>query len=107
MDESARPSGAPAEGNEIAPEDENLPPSPRSITYKYLSILWILPSFGAIWILVAEARGVVTKPTFLAKLGAISVEQWVALVLLLLHLTFVGLSRHYRQKEKTSEAPGS
>jgi hypothetical protein len=88
-------------------ETSDLTPTPRSITFKYLSILWVLPTFGAVWILIMEAGAIVSKPGILTKLAAISVEQWVALVLILLQILFLGLTRHYRQKETTSKVSGS
>ena len=57
-------------------EAEDLTPTPKSIRFKYLSILWFLPSFGAVWILVFEAGSVLSKPSFTSKLRAVSVEQW-------------------------------
>lgn len=93
--------------NDLEAELLDSRPTPRSITFKYLSILWLLPTVGAIWILVAQAGPILSKPSFLTKLAAVSVEQWVALVLVLLHTIFIGLARHYRQKEKISEMSGS
>src|SRR4051812_33631164 len=87
-------------------EAEDFTPTPKSLRFKYLSILWFLPSFGAVWILVFEAGSVLSKPSFTSKLRAVSVEQWVALVLLLLHSVFIGLARHYRRKEKSFEVSG-
>ncbi len=82
-------------------------PTPRSLTFRYLSILWILPTFGAVLILLAQSQKVLSKPSLAEKLRAISIEQWLALVLLLLHLVFIGLARHYRRKENKAGVAGS
>lgn len=96
-------------GERQSPEDSaetaDFPPTPKSLTFRYLAILWCLPSFGAIWILIAEVGRVLSPPSFLKKLGAVSMEQWVSVVLLLLHLIFVGLAMHFRRKE--NRASGS
>jgi hypothetical protein len=87
-------------------EAEIFAPTPRSLTFRYLAILWCLPSFGAVWLLWAQWGRVAAQPTFLGKLSAFSLEQWVSLVLLLLHMTFVGLAVHFQRKEKATERSG-
>jgi hypothetical protein len=62
-------------------------PTPRPILFRTLTILWIFPSLGAVWILFRETSWWHSDGVIAAAL-AVRVEQWVAVVLLLLHGCF-------------------
>lgn len=62
-------------------------PSRRSVLFRTLTLLWIFPSLGAAWIIASE-RAWLHAGDILAALGAVRVEQWIALGLLLAHAWF-------------------
>ena len=76
----------------------------RTILYTVLSILWLFPSAGALWILARN-------PPWSGALGwreilaAVALEQWIALGLLLLHGIFVGLALRFHLREEPKELP--
>ena len=65
---------------------------PRARLFAILSLLWLFPSFGALWI-VAIHWNVWAEPVgLLSKIEATRLEQWIALGLLGLHALFVVLA---------------
>jgi hypothetical protein len=78
---------------------------PKAQLFGVLSVLWLFPSLGALLILVLRAGVWVHAESFRAGLSATRFEQWVALLILLLHLTFHGLARYYRKNEVPRELP--
>jgi hypothetical protein len=70
------------------------------------SLLWIFPSAGALFILVPGFRNWSQAGSFLEGLGAVSFEQWIALIIVLAHLMFAALAWHYRRTEPLREEAG-
>ncbi len=72
---------------------------PKTDLFRMLTLLWIFPSGGAALILAlnfpdwSRARGL------LGHLGAVSLEQWIALAVLVAHLVFAILACHYHRTE--------
>ena len=73
----------------------------RTILCTVLSILWLFPSAGALWILARNSpwSGAVG---FRETLASVTLEQWIALGLLLLQGLFVALAVrfHFREEPK-------
>jgi hypothetical protein len=67
-----------------------------------LALLWVFPTLGAVWIWVMEGERLRAGPTWGAKLARISLEQWIALALVMLHVTFVILAIHHRKAAKSA-----
>jgi hypothetical protein len=59
-------------------------PTPRALLYRTLTLLWLFPSVGALLLLVHDAAWW-RAGGFLAGLGAVRLEQWIAIGLLALH----------------------
>lgn len=53
-----------------------------------LTLLWIFPSVGALWILAQNAEWLRTGG-LLASLAAVRLEQWIAVGTLLAHAWFI------------------
>jgi hypothetical protein len=70
------------------------------------SLLWIFPSTGALFILVPGFRNWFQAGSLLEGLRAVAFEQWIALIVLLAHLVFVGLAWRYRRTEPLREEAG-
>ena len=62
-----------------------------------LSILWLFPSAGAIWIIVRDSRIWRTNGKGTDMLSSIRLEDWTALLLLLAHVIFVVQAIRYRR----------
>ena len=91
------------------PSESSQPPvqdhRPKAQLFAVLSVLWIFPSLGALLILVLGAGAWVQAESFRDGLSATRFEQWVALLILLMHLTFHGLARYYGKNEQPREVP--
>jgi hypothetical protein len=85
--------------------ERELAHKPRALFFGILAILWIFPSIGAIWILLADFAWL-EAPTWLARLRAIPLEQWVAILLLAAHGLWVYLAFRWRRREEP-KVPGS
>ena len=76
---------------------------PRTDLFRMLTLLWIFPSGGAALILGlnlpdwSHARGIVEH------LAVVTLEQWIALAVLIAHLVFAGLAWHYHRTEAERE----
>lgn len=70
--------------------------------WEIFSVLWIFPSFGAIWILLHGPRLYWAEPDFLKAFRAVALEEWVALALLWIHAALVFLA--WRSHGKQSRA---
>lgn len=67
---------------------------PRALLFWMLSILWVFPSIGAFWILFRQ-------PEWKSGgFGAVTIEQWVAVAVLVAHVHFVWLAWLFRRTEK-------
>lgn len=76
---------------------------PKAGLCRMLAVLWIFPSAGAVLILaVTEARWRHAEGLG-AVLGAIKLEQWVALALLLAHPILAWQAWHLRRTEPWKE----
>ncbi len=75
------------------------PIKPRANLFRMLSILWIFPSFGAIWIILLERSASRKGLTLFQRLQEVTLEQWITIVILLAHVAFVWFARHYERTE--------
>jgi hypothetical protein len=73
--------------------------SRRRLLFTTLSMLWIFPSLGAIWILYAGRGAWRSSLTLPERVKNLTLEQWIALGLLLLHGVFVALALYFRRLE--------
>jgi len=84
---------------------------PRTLLFRMLSILWVFPSLGALFIIGSDFTRWFQVSSVLAGLRAVALEEWIALGVLLLHLAFVWLALRYRRhealREVSAEAPES
>jgi len=87
-------------------EGERRPGQPKARFCALASLLWIFPSAGAVFILIPGFRNWLQAGRFLQGLGAVTFEQWIALIIVLAHLVFVGLAWHYRRTEPLREEAG-
>ena len=78
---------------------------PRALRFTVLATLWIFPSLGALWIILADCAPWFRVATLPEAVGAVSFEQWTALVVLMLHPLFFSLAGHYRRTEIPCELP--
>jgi hypothetical protein len=71
---------------------------PRAVLFKVLAMLWVFPSVGAIWILARSAHAwPASQPSVMFQ--SIAFEEWVAMALLLMHVTFVALAWRLKRTE--------
>ena len=61
---------------------------PPGVHFRMLSLLWCLVSPGALFLLLRD-RAWIDAPGLAAGLRAVRLEQWVAAVLLALHVRFL------------------
>ncbi len=84
------------------PVEERRRRTSRALRFKVLSICWILPSAGAVWILFANGAPWRRAATVREGLQAVTFEQWIALGLLSLQFVFVllalGFSRWAKER---------
>ncbi len=95
--------GAMSEEEINSPDDQSdEPPVPisKAVLFFVLSILWVFPSIGAGWLIGADFRSWLAAKSVMAALSAVKFEQWLALLLLCLHLVFVILALRFRSRER-------
>lgn len=83
---SSEDAGPQVEGEQDLPLDKKLR---RALLFKILSILWIFPSSGALWILRSGPKAYMRASTFLEKVEAVALEEWIAMLLLIAHMVFI------------------
>ena len=76
---------------------------PKAALCRMLAVLWFFPSAGAVLILVATEARWRQAEGWLAALGAVSFEQWIALAMLVAHPVFAWLAWRWRQTEPWKE----
>jgi len=90
--------------NEInaAGQNDNEPPVPisKAILFTVLSILWMFPSIGAGWVIGTDPWKWLSAKSVGVALSSIRFEQWIALLLLGLHLLFIVLALCFRSRER-------
>lgn len=74
---------------------------PRALLFGMLSLLWVFPSVGACWILFSD------RAWMREGIGAVKLEQWVGVGLLLAHVMFLWLRFTFRRSEEPVRAPGN
>lgn len=75
------------------------PVRPHAERYTMLSLLWVFPSFGALFILGRDADEWLRAPSVNAALSAVRMEDWVAAGLLALHLWLITRAVWWRRRE--------
>jgi len=78
---------------------------PKAQLFAVLSVLWLFPSLGALLILVLGFSVWRQAESLRVMLATTRFEQWVALLVLLLHPIFHGLARYYRKNETPRPIP--
>ncbi len=76
---------------------------PRTRLFTFLSVFWIVVSAPALFIVFRDSTRWTESPTLSGKLGAIAFEQWIGIVLILLHLAFVTLAGCFHLTEQPHE----
>jgi len=79
---------------------------PKLRLFAIASVIWVFPSFGAIWIVGPDVTHWFRAESFLEGLQAIAFEQWIALFILLAHPVFACLAWHYYRTEPLKEEKG-
>lgn len=74
----------------------------RALLFTVLSILWVFPTGGAVWILAHDARWS-RSASIREGVQGVALEQWIALGLLLLHILFIVLAFRLRRTEQARE----
>ncbi len=72
----------------------------KALLFKTLAILWVVPSLTSLFVLAYQFP---KAPGVLETLRSIRLEQWLSLILLLLHPLFIYLAGHYRKTELPTE----
>lgn len=78
---------------------------PKALLCRTLALLWIFPSLGALLILVLGFRSWPRVQGPLGVLEAMTLEQWIATVVLLAHPAFILLARRLAKTEPFRELP--
>ena len=104
------PDGTPAEirgqsgnGNADVKDVHRRLGRPKATLFLMLTVLWIFPSLGAVWMIGSDARRWFDAASFLAALGMIRLEQWIGMAILIAHGVFGWLTWHYRRNEPWQE----
>jgi hypothetical protein len=77
----------------------------RKLLFSMLSILWIFPSAGAVWIISRNSQYWKTSGRWTEVLSSIRLEDWTALLLLLAQVTFVIQAIRYRRRCQNASTP--
>ncbi len=72
--------------------------TPKFILFFVLSILWIFPSLTAIWMIARDFSAMRNANDVGEFFFAIKLEQWVGVILLLLHAVFIFLAVRGRRR---------
>lgn len=76
---------------------------PKATLFLMLTVLWIFPSLGAVWMVGSDARRWFDAAGFIAALEMIRLEQWIGVAILTAHVVFGWLTWHYRRNEPLQE----
>ncbi len=80
--------------------EERRPRASRALRFKVLSICWIFPSAGAVWILFGNGAPWLRAATVREGLQSVTFEQWIALGLLSLQFIFALLALGFGRGER-------
>jgi hypothetical protein len=78
---------------------------PKALLCSVLAVLWIFPSLGGLVIFLPALRGWREADSVAGALEGTRVEQWLALLLLLLHPVFIWLAWRFRRTEIPQPVP--
>jgi hypothetical protein len=78
-------------------------PQPKARALRMLTLLWIFPSLGSVVVLMMCGERWWDMGSFSAVSRALTMEQWIALGLLLAHPVFAALAWHFRRTEELTE----
>jgi hypothetical protein len=76
---------------------------PRTRLFTLLSLFWIAVSAPAVFIAFSDTRRWVQATSLSEKLRAVAFEQWIGLLLIVLHLLFVTLAIRFHFTEEPRE----
>jgi hypothetical protein len=76
---------------------------PKTLRFQVLTWLWAVPSGGALVVLAVDWPSWSHFEGVSARLGAVPLQSWIALAILLVHGLFFTLWRHYRRNEPWRE----
>ena len=80
-------------------EERHLRGRRKATLYAVLTVLWVFPSLGGLWILWMHWTVWSGASTLLDGIRMTRLEQWIALALLVTHATFINLTRRYARNE--------
>ena len=72
---------------------------PKAQLFHVLAMLWVFPSLGALLVLLLNSGRWLHAESLSALVSSTRFEQWIAVLLLLLHAAFFLLARHYHRNE--------
>lgn len=78
---------------------------PKATLCRTLALLWIFPSLGALLILALGLRNWPRVDGPVGAVQAMTLEQWIALAVLLAHPAFILLARRLAKTEPLRELP--
>ena len=78
---------------------------PKALLCRTLALLWIFPSLGALVILILGVRNWPRIQGPWGALEAMTLEQWIATVVLLAHPALILLARRLAKTEPFRELP--
>ena len=71
----------------------------RALLFLTLSLLWVFPVSGALWIMVTDSKQW-NRTNFAGFIGSLVIQDWVAIGLVLCHLLFLALAFRFHRKAR-------
>jgi len=75
----------------------------RALLFLTLSLLWVFPVSGALWIMVTDSKHW-TKTNVAGFIGSLVIQDWVAIGLVACHLLFLVLALRFHRKARAEAA---
>lgn len=79
------------------PQDETGRARAKQHLYLVLTVLWMFPTFGALWIIGYGGQPWLRAGSVVEGFSRVSFEEWVAVALLVVHGAFVRWALKYRR----------
>jgi hypothetical protein len=80
-------------------EERRLRDRPKALLFAVLSLLWLFPTTGALWILYLNWNVWAKASTLLVAIQTTRLEQWIALLLIVAHAMFALLLVRFARNE--------
>jgi hypothetical protein len=75
----------------------------RALLFLTLSLLWVFPVSGAIWIMVTDSKHW-NKTNLGSFISSLVIQDWVAIGLVACHLLFLALALRFHRKARAEAA---